>query len=105
MKYRLLVMNGQRILEAERAGTWIRVRVEEAGAVSPGLYNLYLARPGVAPRTYEGPVLHDDGARVYQYTRSGMIAHRREKLDKLPAPGASVVIHYEADGRARVMEP
>ena len=44
MKQRLLVMNGQRIVQAEQEGAWANQKVDKAGALKPGMYNLYMAQ-------------------------------------------------------------
>ena len=44
MKQRLLVMNGQKIVQSEQAGAWINQKVDKAGALNPGIYNLYMAQ-------------------------------------------------------------
>lgn len=44
MKERLLVMNGQRIVQAEKDGAWTNQKVDKAGALKPGIYNLYTAQ-------------------------------------------------------------
>ena len=36
MKERLLVMNGQRIVQAEKDGAWTNQKVDKAGALKPG---------------------------------------------------------------------
>jgi hypothetical protein len=41
MKQRLLVMNGQKIVQHEQEGRWLNDKVEKAGLVKPGIYNLY----------------------------------------------------------------
>ena len=35
MKQRLLVMNGQRIVQAEQEGAWANQKVDKAGALKP----------------------------------------------------------------------
>jgi hypothetical protein len=45
MKQRLLVMNGQKLLQSEHAGQWQVDKVEKAGVIRPGIYNIYLATP------------------------------------------------------------
>ena len=37
MKQRLLVMNGQRIVQAEQGGAWTNEKVDKAGALKPGM--------------------------------------------------------------------
>ena len=48
MKERLLVMNGQRIVQAEKDGAWTNQKVDKAGALKPGIYNLYTAQAAEA---------------------------------------------------------
>jgi hypothetical protein len=51
MKIRLIVMNGQRIIQREEQGKWHNHRVEKAGALKPGIYNVYLATPAEKHKT------------------------------------------------------
>ena len=40
---RLLVMNGQRLLQSEQGGQWNTDKVEKAGTIKPGIYNIHLS--------------------------------------------------------------
>jgi hypothetical protein len=99
MKQRLLVMNGQRLVQNEQDGKWETVKVEKAGAVKPGIYNLYLASPADKAQIYEGPILHSDKTSVYQQVRSSYISHDRTFFEKIPDIGSAPSIRYD-NGKA-----
>ena len=66
MKQRVLVMNGQRLLQNEQGGQWATSKVDKAGAIKPGIYDIYLAGNADKAKTYAGVIVHADGASVYQ---------------------------------------
>jgi hypothetical protein len=66
MKQRLLVMNGQRIVQHEQEGQWQNDKVDRAGTVKPGIYNLYLASQADKTKTHDGVVLYADKESVFQ---------------------------------------
>ena len=43
MKYRLLVINGQRIIQTKQEGAWKNLRIDRSGVLKPGIYNLQIA--------------------------------------------------------------
>ena len=57
MKERLLVMNGQRIVQAEKDGAWTNQKVDKAGALKPGIYNLYTAQAADKKQTHAGVIV------------------------------------------------
>ena len=95
MKQRLLVMNGQKLLQSERAGQWQVDKVEKAGVIKPGIYNLYLATPADPAGTHVGVVLHADAQFVYQHVGKAVVQHDRASFDQVPALGAQVRIRYQ----------
>ena len=101
MKSRLLVMNGQRIVQTEKAGEWANAKVEKAGAVKPGIYNLYLATPADPAKTHDGVVIHADQEKVFQQVGKSFVQHERAAFDKIPEIGVSASITY-AGGKAVV---
>lgn len=103
MKQRLLVMNGQRLLQSEQAGQWQTVKVDKAGALKPGLYDLHLATRADPARVHSGLILHADGSHVYQQCGKSLVWHDRGGFGRVPGTGDSVTIRYEA-GRA-IIEP
>ncbi len=95
MKQRLLVMNGQRLVQTEQAGQWATDKVEKAGAVKPGIYNIHLALEADKSKTYEGPVLHSDRDYVYQQIgKSSFVKHTLADFDKVPEIGSNSSIKY-----------
>jgi len=100
-KQRLLVMSGQRIAQVEQAGEWRNDKVEKAGNVKPGIYNLYLASQADKAKSHDGVILHADKDSVYQQVGKLFIKHDRENFDKVPEIGEVKTIAYE-QGRAVV---
>ncbi len=95
MKQRLLVMNGQKLLQTEHAGEWKVDKVEKAVTIRPGIYNLYLAAPADQARSHIGIVLHADTEFVYQQVGKTFVRHERTRFDQVPTPGAPVSIRYQ----------
>jgi cell filamentation protein len=97
MKQRLLVMNGQKLLQSEHAGQWQVDKVEKAGAIKPGIYNLYLATSANPASAHVGVVLHADTEFVYQHVGKTFVRHDRARFDQVPALGIPVRIRYQDD--------
>lgn len=95
MKQRLLVMNGQKLLQSEHAGQWQVDKVERAGTLKPGIYNIYLAAPADKASAHVGVVLHADAEFVYQHVGKTFVRHERSSFDQVPAFGNHVSIRYE----------
>lgn len=103
MKQRLLVMNAQRLVQSEQAGQWQTDKVDRAGALRPGLYELHLATAADPAGTYAGVVLHADGSHVYQQCGRNLVRHDRAGFGRIPGVGDKVAIRYEG-GRV-IVEP
>jgi KfrB protein len=97
MKIRLLVMNGQRIIQREEKGKWQNHKVEKAGALKPGIYNVYLATPAERHKTYEGVIVHAEDGAVYQQVGRGFVMHARNDLDSTPVIGGAYRIEHGAN--------
>lgn len=104
MKSRVLVMNGQRIIQNEKAGEWANAKVEKAGAVKPGIYNIYLATPADKAKTHDGVVIHSDKESVIQQVGKSFVRHDLAAFPKKPEVGANVSISYHK-GQAVVGAP
>jgi hypothetical protein len=102
MKQRLLVMNGSRIVQNERDGQWRSEKVDKAGALKPGIYNLYLASLADKTATCSGVILHADKENVYQQVAKNYVMHACSDFDKVPEIGSAKSISYDAQGKARV---
>lgn len=103
MKQRILVMNGQRLLETEQSGQWNVTKVERAGNLEPGLYNLYLADPADKTKQYVGLILHTDRDYVYQQQDEEVVRHSRADFGIAPEIGTLKSISYDEQNRARVV--
>lgn len=100
---RLVVMNGQRILQSDHTGEWTVMKVGKAHGLKPGFYNLSSqGRPPTKTESYEGPVLHADNVNVWQQTRAGIVVHQTAHFGKLPEIAAVVKIAYDDKHRALV---
>jgi cell filamentation protein len=96
MKQRLLVMNGQRLVQSEQGGKWMTDKVEKAGLVKPGIYNIYLSSQADKAKSHEGVVVHIDKEHVYQQVGKSFFMHNRSDFDKLPEVGANSSLKYDS---------
>ena len=103
MKQRLLVMNGQRLIQIEREGQWLTEKVEKAAGVKPGIYNIYLAVNADKAKAHEGIVLHVDHDHLYQQTAKGFVRHLLADFNKVPEIGINAGINY-ATGAAEAAQ-
>lgn len=103
MKQRILVMNGQRLLQTEQSGQWNVNKVERAGNLEPGIYNLYLADPADKAKQYVGLILHADKDYVYQQQGEEVVRHPRADFGIVPETGALKSISYDEQSRAKVV--
>lgn len=103
-KQRLLVMNGQRIVQSERGpNDWHVDKVEKAHGLKPGYYNLHTAQHVVKTGASEGPIVHADTASVYQQAKQGLVKHDTQDFGKVPEIGVAVSIKY-MEGKAVVSQ-
>jgi hypothetical protein len=101
MKQRLLVMNGQRILQSEQGGQWKTDKVEKANSIKPGIYHIHLAMKADKSKTHVGVILHADRESVYQQVGKNFIAHEIDDFKTVPDIGVNASVKYE-DGKALV---
>lgn len=104
MKTRVLVMNGQRIVQDESQGEWSTAKIDKAGPLRPGIYNIYNAAPADKAKATEGTVLHVDKEAVYQQVGKAFVKHDRAAFDKVPEIGATLSVGY-AQNKAVVAAP
>jgi len=95
MKQRILVMNGQRIVQHEQGGDWKIDNVEKARLVKPGIYNLYLATLPDKEKNYTGPILHIKDKFIYQQVGKKYIKHSADDFDIIPEIGCHSSIKYD----------
>ena len=102
VKQRLLVMNGQRLVQNEQAGEWQTDKVEKAGTLKPGIYNIHLAGQADKTKSHDGVIVHADKEHVYQQTGKNFVKHDRSSFDKIPDIGGNSSITYAEGGKAQV---
>ena len=95
MKQRLLVMNGQRLVQSELEGKWITNKVDKAGAIKPGIYDIYLAKPAEPGKSYDGVIVHMDKDSVFQQVGKTIIRHEGKGFDRGPDLGSVLCIKYD----------
>ncbi len=102
MKHRLLVMNGQRIIQVNQDGIWRNIKVDKAGSLKPGIYNLYTAQKVDKTKRYDSVIVYTDGNNVYQQVGRSMVTHARSDFDRVPEVGLPKSISYDDNGKAVV---
>lgn len=99
-KERVLVMNGQRLLEMEVSNKWAVKEVKPADGLKPGIYNIYNAVATDKVSTTTGVVLHVDKKNLYQMTgKDKFVKHDVSDFQSVPSVGNTVDISYDS-GRA-----
>lgn len=89
-------MNGARILERENQGKWEAGKVDTAGSLKPGIYNIYTASAPDQAKKYDGAIVHADKEFVYQQVGKEFVMHPRAKFDKVPVIGSFKSISYQS---------
>lgn len=97
MKQRLLVMNGQRLVQSEQGGGWATDKVEKAGGIKPGIYNIHLSTQADKAKSHDGVIIHADNENIYQQAGKNFIKHNRDDFDKVPEIGSNSSIKYEGE--------
>ncbi|MFH0785164.1 MAG: KfrB domain-containing protein [Pseudomonadota bacterium] len=100
MKLRLIVMNGQRIVETEEDGDWKIQEVGKAGKLKPGIYNLYSSQQADKSKRYDGVIVHLAGCYIYQQVGEIIVIHSLSDFyETLPEVGTNKSIVYDAQGK------
>ena len=103
MKQRVLVMNGQRLVQDEHEGKWVTGKVERAGNLKAGIYNIYLSTQADKAKTHDGVIMHADRDNFYQKVGKDFVKHNRADFDVVPLIGDTLSIKY--DGGKAVAVP
>lgn len=102
MKMRLLVMNGQRIIQADQGGKWSNQKVDKAGELKPGIYNLFTGKDADKSKKNDGVIIHSDDNKIYQKLDKKITMHDKKDFDIVPANGSNKSISYNDKGKALV---
>ncbi|ACB93648.1 conjugal transfer protein TraO (plasmid) [Xylella fastidiosa subsp. fastidiosa] len=104
MKHRVLVMNGQKIVQNEQTpGKWHTEHVDKAGLLKPGIYNIYAATVADKAKEHEGTIVHVDKQAIYQQIGKQFVKHECIDFYKIPEIGGVKRIAYDqSTGHAQV---
>ena len=100
-KLRMIVMNGQKILQTQNNNEWETIgtikKVDEG--IKPGVYNIYLATAPVDKNQYQGQIIYIDkeNAVFYQQVKKDFIVHQLKAIDGKPVAGKDVAITYDGE--------
>ncbi|HMW39645.1 MAG TPA: hypothetical protein PKD57_09590 [Saprospiraceae bacterium] len=100
-KLRMIVMNGQRIIQALVNNEWETTgtikKVEEG--IKPGIYNIYLAQNPENNKQYEGKILFIDKENEFFYQQTGkdFIVHQLNAMSSKPVAGKDMIIEYDGE--------
>jgi KfrB protein len=97
MKQRILVMNGQRLIQKEQEGKWLTEKVEKAPGIKPGIYNIFLSKDAANEETniFFGMIFHSNKNSFYQKVGKDIIKHDKSLFDVKPALGKNITIEYQ----------
>ena len=96
MKQRLLVMNGQKLVQNEVDGKWKTVKITKAPDLKAGIYNIYLAKEAeTTSHSYDGLIVHIDKDFFYQKSGCDFIKHPSKYFLKLPEVGKNITVQYD----------
>lgn len=104
MKQRIIVMNGQRLVQSEYDKQWVTTKVGKAGQIPPGIYNISGAAAADKDKTYQGVILHADQQYVYQQVGKACVRHSLQDFPQMPGVGALAAVQYR-EGRAAAQAP
>lgn len=96
---RIVVMNGQRLLQVKEGAGWAVEKVDRAGSLKPGIYDLTRVLLPENNKQYDGPILHSEPDGIYQVTEHGIVKHAFDWFYTLPIAGQVKTLTYNAAGR------
>lgn len=108
MKNRVIVMNGQRILqEQSESNKWKDINVNRAEGLKPGIYNIFTSKDVDktvldAIKEFSGQIIHHTAKTVIQKSGNGFYGHDKNLFGKLPAVGSFVNIKYDESKKITV---
>jgi hypothetical protein len=95
VKQRLVVMNGQCIVQALGPDNkWHDEKVEKAASRPPGIYNLHAAVAADPVTPSDGVIVYLNGKSVYQQVGKSIVKHALQVFQTAPLIGVAVTISY-----------
>lgn len=98
MKQRILVMNGQRLIEnLDENGKWKTIKVSKAESLKGGIYNIFTAKDADNKMGASGILIHTTKDEFFIKTPYGFLKYELTEQIKLPAIGSNINVSYEND--------
>ena len=97
MKQRILVMNGQRLIENQIDGKWKTIKVTKAESLKGGIYNIFMAKDADKNEKSDGILVHFTNSELYIKTPFGFIKYDIPGDIKLPHIGSHISVSYVED--------
>jgi len=94
MKQRILVMNGQRLIENQVDGKWKTIKVIKAESLKGGIYNIFMAKDADKSEKSEGILVHFTNSELYIKTPFGFLKYENPGDIKLPQIGSHISVDY-----------
>jgi hypothetical protein len=97
MKQRILVMNGQRLIENQVDGKWKTIKVTKAESLKGGIYNIFMAKNANKNEKNEGILVHATSSEFYIKTAFGFVKYENLEGIKLPQIGSHIIVDFVDD--------
>ena len=97
MKYKILVLNGQRLVERFEDNKWKTVRSYKAGSLKGGIYNIFMAKDGNINEVIEGILVHSTKEEIFLRCNFGFVRYDIPQKFKLPEIGSAVTVMFDHD--------
>ncbi|MFY8352917.1 KfrB domain-containing protein [Pseudoalteromonas sp. SSM20] len=102
-KFRVLVMNGQKLLEKEVQNKWQVEKVDKS-SLKAGIYNIYNAKEADSNSEYSGVIIHSGNETTYQEVgKNKFVSHKTESLGVSVKDGTNLTISY-SEGKVSVSQ-
>lgn len=97
MKQRILVMNGQRLIENQVDGIWKTIKVTKEESLKGGIYNIFMAKNADRNEKNDGILVHATNTEFYMKTAFGFIKYENHEGIKLPHIGSHISVSFVDD--------
>lgn len=97
MKQRILVLNGQRLIERWEDEEWKTTKVAKAEELKGGVYNIFTARDGNKNQVTQGILVHATKDEIFLKGNYGFMKFDITEDTKIPAIGSHVNLSYDQD--------
>lgn len=95
MKQRILVLNGQRLIEQLENDEWKTIKVAKAEELTGGVYNIFTARDGDTKQNHQGVLVHATKEELFLQCNFGFLKFDLPNDIKLPAIGSHIKLSFD----------